>query len=83
MGDPYFDLADPSRLRRDLAENIVLEVLEEQVMSKIETLSDVQKDFEAYRSILGILDWAEKLNFSKRRFEEKLRGFEEKLTRRT
>ena len=70
-------------LRRDLAENIVLEVLEEQVMSKIEMLSDVQKDFEAYRSILGILDWAEKLNFSKRRFEERLRRFEEKLTRRT
>ncbi len=70
-------------LRRDLAENIVLEVLEEQVMPKIATLSDVQRDFDAYRSILGVLDWAEKLNFSKRRFEEKLRPFEEKLDRRS
>ena len=70
-------------LRRDLAENIVLEVLEEQVAPKIAALSDPQRDFDAYRSILGVLDWAEKLNFSKRRFEEKLRGFEEKLDRRS
>ena len=66
-------------LRRDLAENIVLEVLDEQVMPKIEALSDIQNDFDAYRGILGILDWAEKLNFSKRRFEEKLRRFEARL----
>ena len=69
-------------LRRDLAENIVLEVLEEQVMPRIDALADVQRDFDAYRSILGVLDWAEKLNFSKRRFEEKLRRFETKLDRR-
>ncbi len=69
-------------LRRDLAENIVLEVLEEQVMPKIEVLADPARDFDAYRSILGLLDWAEKLNFSKRRFEEKLQPFEEKLERR-
>jgi len=66
-------------LRRDLAENIVLEVLEDQVMPKIDALSDIQRDFDTYRSILGVLDWAEKLNFSKRRFEEKLRRFEEQL----
>jgi hypothetical protein len=66
-------------LRRDLAENIVLEVLDEQVMPKIEALSDIKRDFDAYRGILGVLDWAEKLNFSKRRFEEKLRRFEAQL----
>ena len=69
-------------LRRDLAENIVLEVLEEQVMPKIDALSDPHvssRDFESYRGILGILDWAEKLNFSKRRFEEKLKRYEEQL----
>ena len=48
-------------------------------MPKIEALSDIQNDFDAYRGILGILDWAEKLNFSKRRFEEKLRRFEARL----
>ena len=69
-------------LRRDLAENIVLEVLEEQVMPKIDALSDPDvgaRDFETYRGILGVLDWAEKLNFSKRRFEEKLKRYEELL----
>ncbi len=68
------------RLRRDLAENILLEILEDQVVPKIDALSDVQTDFESYRNILGILDWAEKLNFSKRRFEEKLKPFESKLS---
>jgi hypothetical protein len=66
-------------LRRDLVENIVLEVLEEQVAPKIEALSDTKRDFDSYRAILGVLDWTEKLNFSKRRFEEKLRRFEEQL----
>ena len=70
-------------LRRDLAENIVLEVLDEQVMPKIDALSDPDvggRDFETYRGILGVLDWAEKLNFSKRRFEEKLEHYEEMLS---
>jgi hypothetical protein len=69
-------------LRRDLAENIVLEVLQEQVLRKIEALSDPQRDFDTYRFILGVLDWIEKLNFSKRHYEEKLRPFEEKLSAR-
>jgi hypothetical protein len=66
-------------IRRDVAENLVLEVLEEQVMPRIEALDDIGRDFDDYRTILGILDWAEKLNFSKRRFEERLKPFEEKL----
>lgn len=67
-------------LRRDLAENILLEVLEDQVMPDIDALDDVGTDFESYKSILGILDWAEKLNFSKRRFEERLQRFEKSLS---
>ena len=59
-------------LRRDLAEN--------QVMPRIDALKDVGTDFESYKSILGILDWAEKLNFSKRRFEERLQHFEKSLS---
>ena len=66
-------------LRRDLAENIILEVLEEQVIPRIDALADSEKDFESYRSVLGILDWMEKLNFSKRRFEERLQPFETRL----
>ena len=80
-----FDVGDMLglNLRRDLAENILLEVLEAQVMPRIEALSDVKADFESYRYILGLLDWFEKLNFSKRRFEEKLKAFESKLSAHT
>ncbi len=52
-------------------------------MPRIETLSDVKADFESYRNILGLMDWVEKLNFSKRRFEERLKAFEIRLSAHT
>ncbi len=66
-------------LRRDLAENIILEVLEDKVMPWIHSLTDPVRDREDYEAILGVLDLAEKLNFSSRRYKEALRDFAKKI----
>ena len=65
-------------LRRDLAENIVLEVLEDRLVPWIKGLEDPHRDKGDYEAIIGILALAEKLNFSPRRYREMLKGFEEK-----
>ncbi len=62
-------------LRRDLVENIVLEVLEEKVVPWIEALSDPRRDREDYNAIMEILDYAERLNFSRRRYSGLLAAF--------
>ncbi len=66
-------------LRRDLVENIVLEVLEDRVVPWIRGLQDPVRDKGDYEAILGILDMAERLNFSRRRYTQLLAPFEEKL----
>lgn len=66
-------------LRRDLAENIVLEVLDGRLIPWIKGLENPQRDRGDYEAILGILDLARELNFSPRRYKEMLRDFEEKL----
>jgi hypothetical protein len=66
-------------LRRDLVENIILEVLEEKVVPWIRSLSDPRRDREDYNAIMEILDYAEKLNFSRRRYVAMLEGFKARL----
>jgi len=62
-------------LRRDLVENIILEVLEEKVVPWIMSLKDPQRDGDDYNAITEILDCAEKLNFSRRRYAAMLAPF--------
>jgi len=62
-------------LRRDLVENIVLEILEEKIVPWIGSLSDPQRDRQDYNAIMEILDYAEKLNFSRRRYASMLEKF--------
>ncbi len=66
-------------LRRDLAENAVLDVLEERLVPWIRGLEDPSRDRDDYEAILGILELARELNFSPRRYREMLRPFEEKI----
>lgn len=66
-------------LRRDLVENIVLEILEEKVMPWIKSLKDPRRDREDYGAIMEILDYAERLNFSRRRYAAMLEDFEKTL----
>ncbi|MFH0964554.1 MAG: DUF3536 domain-containing protein [Planctomycetota bacterium] len=61
-------------LKKFLAENIVLEVLEGDVMKRIEALPAA--DPGARAEIHRILDLAEKMNISKRRYVEKLKEVE-------
>jgi len=65
-------------LRRDLAENIVIEVLEEKLVPWIKSLEDPVRDKGDYKAILGILELARELNFSPRRYRELLKPFEAK-----
>ncbi len=62
-------------LRRDLVENIVLEMLEEKLVPWIRSLKDPEKDREDYNAIVEIIGYAEKLNFSPRRYLQMLAPF--------
>ena len=62
-------------LRRDLVENLILEVLEEKVVPWIQSLRDPQRDKGDYYAIMEILDYAERLNFSRRRYLAMLEPF--------
>lgn len=66
-------------IRRDLVENIVLEILEEKVVPWIKALSDPVRDRDDYNTILEILDYAERLNFSRRRYMAMLEEFSGKV----
>lgn len=62
-------------LRRDLVENIVLEVLEDKVVPWIRSLHDPVTDKGDYDAIMEILGYAERLNFSPRRYLAMLNDF--------
>ena len=70
------------KIKKFLAENIVIEVLEDQVMSWIRDLADPESDRERFNEVRRILEVAGRMNISPRRYREALAPFEEKLARR-
>lgn len=67
------------KIKRFLAENIVIEVLEDKVMSWIRELADPGSDRQRYNEVRRILEVATRMNISPRRYREALAPFEEKL----
>ena len=69
-------------IRRYIAENIVIDTLEDKIMERIRGLRDVETDRAAYEEILAILDVTERMNVSKRRYLAALAPFAEKIAER-
>jgi len=70
------------RIRNDIVENIVIEILEESVIPMILLLKDPERDRGDYDFVIRILACAEQLNFSPRKYHELLAEFEPKLLSR-
>jgi len=70
------------KIKKFLAENIVIEVLENQVMSWIHDLADPEADREKFNEVRRILEVAGRMNISPRRYREALAPFEGKLAGR-
>ncbi|MCD6360559.1 MAG: DUF3536 domain-containing protein, partial [Armatimonadetes bacterium] len=66
-------------IRKDLIENVLIEVIEEKIVPKILFLKEPDRDMDDYRLIVQALDYLERLNFSKRKYVELLRDFRSKI----
>ena len=69
-------------VRKDLVENIIIELNDNVIMPAIARLKDPQGDLDEYYRIMDMVCYTELLNFSPRKIQNALVGFETQLRER-
>ena len=69
-------------VRKDMVENILIELYDGQLLPAARGLKDPEHDIDEYYRILDVVHYMELMNFSARRVKEALKGFETKLKKK-